>query len=88
MIWNAKKLCFTEDDGRKLQPTRSLVERFGNCCEFQTQSRKNRWQAWLVKELYGLSPRPRQSKEHAPCICGAYDHENGSCLNEEGKENE
>lgn len=63
MRFDEEKLCFVADDGSKLQPTRSLVERFGNCClNDRTKSQCDRWTAYLVRELYGVSLRPKGGK--------------------------
>jgi hypothetical protein len=76
--FDKEKSCFVADDGSKLHPTYSVVNRFGNCCVNMHRSQRDRWQAWLVKELYGLSPRPRvkEDKDAPLCVCGSYDHRN------------
>jgi len=60
MYFNKEKKCFVNDDGSKLKDSRSLIERYGNCAEYMTQTQRNCWLSYLVKELYGLSPRPRE----------------------------
>lgn len=69
MKWNADKLCFTADDGRKLERSGA-----GNGCRGHDSGIGNKYkcssafcggdyQTWLVKELYGVGVRRKVSAD-------------------------